>query len=65
MSIKDPNGRLAPWALLIQQYDFTIFYKVRKLNSDVDALSRRSYAKTPTLNGYDVTGEPIARIRIL
>ena len=65
MSIKDPNGRLARWALLIQQYDFTIVYKAGTQNSDTDALSRRCYAMTPTLSAYDSAGVPVDRIRHL
>ena len=63
MSIKDPNGRLARWALFIPQHDFTIVYKAERENSDGDALSRRCYTTTSTLNAYESAGVPVDRIR--
>ena len=65
MSIKDPSGRLARWALLLQQYDFTIEYRSGKQNLDTDALSRRSYGTQFHIGAYDLPGVPIDRIREL
>lgn len=40
MSIKDPVGRLARWAIYIQGYNFVIIHRKGSTHSNVDALSR-------------------------
>lgn len=40
MKMEDPTGRLARWALELQQYDFEICYRRGALNNVADALSR-------------------------
>ena len=43
MGIKNVEGRLARWSLLIQQYDFDIQHRAGKSNGNADGLSRRHY----------------------
>ena len=43
MSLRDPTGRLAWWALTLQRYDFTIQYRPGKDHGNADDLSRRVY----------------------
>ena len=44
MSLRDPNGRLAWWALTLQGYDFTIQYLPGKDHGNADALPRCVYS---------------------
>lgn len=39
-NLKDPQGRLARWAIKLQQYQFSIEHRSGKLNVAADALSR-------------------------
>ena len=48
MKIKDPIGRLAMWALRLQQCDFEIIDRPGATNGNADAVSRRSYSLPPS-----------------
>ena len=40
MTVKEPTGRLARWALLLQEFDIEITYRPRKVNQNADCLRR-------------------------
>ena len=43
MNVRDATGRLARWALLLQQYDFDIVHRPGKIHGNADNLSRRRF----------------------
>ena len=65
MNVKDPIGRLARWALQLQQYDFDILYHPGSSNGNFDALSRRAYPSAsmeplPVLSVCTTTNAPVS-----
>ena len=48
MLVKDHTGRLARWALRLQQYDFEIIHRSCVANGNADALSRHVYSASPS-----------------
>ena len=43
MSIKEPTGRLARWAIYLQSFDFEIIHRAGKKHINADAISRSLY----------------------
>ncbi|UYV78619.1 hypothetical protein LAZ67_16002183, partial [Cordylochernes scorpioides] len=51
--VKKRDGRLARWALKIQEYDFDIIHKSGKKHLDYDGLSRGPLPETDWVEDYD------------
>ena len=62
MNVKDATGRLARWALLLQQYNFDIIHRPGCQNGNADALSRRPYPNT-SLNALQQCDPEIDEVR--
>ncbi|CAM6082514.1 unnamed protein product [Calypogeia fissa] len=45
------TGKLAKWALILQEYEFTVVHRAGRLNQDADGLSRN-----PCTSEQDITG---------
>ena len=62
MNVKDATGRLARWALLLQQHNFEIIHRPGCQNGNAVALSRRPYPTT-NLNALQQSEPETDKIR--
>ena len=62
MNVKDATGRLARWALLLQQYNFVIIHRPGCQYGNADASSKRLYPTT-NLNALQQSESETDKIR--
>ena len=61
MNLRDRTGRLARWALTLQEYDFNIQYRPGKDHGNADTLSRRVYTISQLLMFPQISTEELPK----
>ena len=56
--LKEPSGRLARWALQLQQWDFEIIHRKGALHQVPDALSRLQEEEEVGIAGFEAVSDP-------
>lgn len=68
LNIKDETGRLMRWAMLLQEYDFTILHRAGRLHGNADALSRlidRSAVKSESTGSRVTTEDDVSLLAVV
>ena len=63
-NLKDSNSRLGRWKIKLSEYDYDIIYKLGKINSNADALSRNPTDNLNKGNGTSMLLTPGGRVTI-